>query len=63
MLSLTRSAGEAIMIGDRIIVTVLHVQGGRVRLGINAPDDIKVRRLEAAEPEEQKERPPEGGLE
>ena len=49
MLVLTRGLKQRIVIGDReVTVTVLEVKGGRVRLGIVAPDDISVRRVELA---------------
>lgn len=46
MLILTRKVGEALMIGDNISVTVLGVKGNQARIGINAPEDIKVYREE-----------------
>jgi len=47
MLVLTRGLKQKIEIGDRMVtVTVLEVKGGRVRLGIEAPDNISVRRME-----------------
>ena len=47
MLVLTRGLKQRIVIGDReVTVTVLEVKGGRVRLGIVAPEDISVRRVE-----------------
>lgn len=46
MLVLTRKVNEAIRIGDDIIVRVLEVRGGQVRLGIEAPEDVKVYREE-----------------
>lgn len=46
MLILSRRAGEAIMVGDEISVTVLSVKGNQVRLGINAPANIAVHREE-----------------
>lgn len=49
MLVLTRGLKQRIVIGDReVTVTVLEVKGGRVRLGIVAPEDIPVRRVELA---------------
>ena len=57
MLILTRRIGESLKIGDNIDVTVLSVQGGQVRLGINAPKNIAVHREEiyARIKEEQKQ--------
>ena len=47
MLVLTRGLQQKIEIGDRMVtVTVLEVKGGRVRLGIEAPDNVSIRRLE-----------------
>jgi carbon storage regulator len=46
MLVLTRKAGEVIVIGDDVRVTLLEIQGGRVRLGIAAPKGIPVNRQE-----------------
>lgn len=46
MLVLTRRINERIVIGDNIVVTVLEVHGDQVRLGIDAPREIKVFREE-----------------
>jgi carbon storage regulator len=46
MLVLTRKTKQSIMIGDEIEVTVLGVQGEKVRLGIEAPADVPVHRAE-----------------
>ena len=46
MLVLTRRINERIVIGDNIVVTVLEVHGEQVRLGIDAPREIKVFREE-----------------
>jgi len=42
----TRKPKQSIMIGDDVEVTVLAVQGERVRLGIDAPSDVPVFRTE-----------------
>jgi len=46
MLVLTRRIGEEIVIADEIRVIVVSVKGDRVRIGIDAPRDISVERLE-----------------
>lgn len=50
MLVLTRKQNESIKIGDNVEVTVLSVQGGRVKIGIKAPADVTVRRREVQLP-------------
>ncbi len=49
MLILTRRAGETIMIGNDVTITVLGVKGNQVRIGINAPKDVAVHREEIYE--------------
>ena len=49
MLILTRKAGETIVINDNIRVNVLQVNGGQVRIGIEAPPEIAVHRSEIHE--------------
>lgn len=49
MLVLSRKVGERILIGDKIAVTVVTVNGNRVRLGIDAPADLTVVREELAQ--------------
>jgi carbon storage regulator len=46
ILVLTRKAGEKIRIGNDIVVTVLAVEGYRVRVGIAAPADVPILRAE-----------------
>ena len=46
MLVLSRKVGESIVIGGRISVTVVRVEGETVRLGIAAPADVPVHRQE-----------------
>ena len=49
MLILTRRAGETVMIGSDVTITVLGVKGNQVRIGINAPKDVAVHREEISE--------------
>ena len=46
MLVLARGPGQSVVLDDRITVTVLASRPGLVRLGIEAPDDVGVRRGE-----------------
>lgn len=46
MLVLSREVGEKIVIDGNITITVLSVRGNRVRLGIEAPAVIGIRRSE-----------------
>ena len=46
MLVLSRKDIERIFIGDTIVVTVVKIQGGVVRLGIEAPAEILITRVE-----------------
>lgn len=49
MLVLTRKAGEGILIGDDIRIKVLEEKDGKVRLGVEAPEDKKIYREEVYE--------------
>ena len=46
MLVLTRKVGEQIVINDEIVITVVRLQGDKVRIGIDAPRSIPVHRHE-----------------
>ena len=46
MLVLTRKVDESITIGDSIVLTVLAIEGERVKIGINAPRDLLILRQE-----------------
>lgn len=55
MLTLTRRWGEKIVIGtgpDAVTVTIVGIERGKVRLGIEAPKDVPVDRLEVREEKE-----------
>lgn len=49
MLILSRKVDEVITIGDTIRIKVLAVHDGQVKLGIDAPKDVKVFRSEVYE--------------
>ncbi len=49
MLVLSRKQKESIFINENVVVTVLSIQGDRVRLGIEAPSEIPVHRQEVHE--------------
>lgn len=46
MLVLTRKAGTRLVINGNVVVTVVKVARGRVKLGIEAPSEVSVRRQE-----------------
>ena len=46
MLILQRRAGESLVIGENITVSVVSVDGLRVRLAISAPEDVSILRSE-----------------
>lgn len=46
MLVLSRKLGEKICIGENIFITVVDVERGKVRLGIDAPRDVPIYRQE-----------------
>lgn len=46
MLVLSRKPGQKLQIGDNITITVLEVHGHVLRLGIEAPRDVRVLRAE-----------------
>ena len=46
MLVLSRKAEESMYIGEDIKITILDIRGGQVRIGITAPQDVKIHREE-----------------
>jgi carbon storage regulator len=46
VLVLTRKAGEKILIGGDVVITVLDVRRDGVRIGIEAPGGVKIQRDE-----------------
>jgi carbon storage regulator len=47
MLILTRRPRQVVLVGSEVQIMVIDIAGNRVRLGITAPRELKVRRLEA----------------
>ncbi len=46
MLVLRRKAGESIVLAGKIYITVLSIEGKRVKIGISAPPDVSIVREE-----------------
>jgi carbon storage regulator len=46
MLILSRKVNEKIMIGDDISVSIIEIRGDQIRLGVDAPKNVKVFRQE-----------------
>lgn len=46
MLVLTRKLKESIMIGDDVEITILAIEGEKIKLGINAPKHVEIHRKE-----------------
>lgn len=46
MLILTRKKGELVKIGDEIEIFITEVKGDKVRIGISAPENMKITRTE-----------------
>ena len=49
MLVLTRRRGEKLVIAEEIVVTVISIEGNKVRLGFDAPPSVRVDRKEIHE--------------
>ena len=56
MLVLTRHAGESITVDDTIVLTILAIEGDRVKVGITAPREVKIFRTEIYEAVVEQER-------
>lgn len=46
MLAMTRHVGEKVMIDDHTEITVVRIEGDKVRLGFTAPASVKIWRKE-----------------
>jgi carbon storage regulator len=49
MLVLSRKRNEQIVIGDDILITVVEIRGDKCRIGVHAPLNIPVHRMEVYE--------------
>lgn len=49
VLVLTREVGQSIVIGNNIKITIVQVRGEQARVGIDAPREVPVHRLEVYE--------------
>ena len=54
MLVLSRKLGEKIFIGDNICITVVDIDRGKIRLGIEPRDDVPIYRQELLPLDQQK---------
>lgn len=46
MLILSRKIDQKIRIGDNIVLTIIDIKGDQVKIGVEAPNDVKVFRQE-----------------
>lgn len=53
MLILTRKSGQGFRVGEDIVITITEISGDKVKVGIDAPKDIKILRSELSETMEQ----------
>lgn len=55
MLVLSRKKSETIVVADIVEITVVEIRGDKVKIGIQAPEDINVDRLEVWEAKRRKQ--------
>jgi carbon storage regulator len=49
MLVLSRKLGEKIVVDQRIEITLVQIEGGKVRIGVSAPPEVTILRKELAD--------------
>ena len=49
MLVLSRKLGEKIQIGKDIVINILNIEGGTIKIGIEAPKKVTILRMEVFE--------------
>ncbi len=52
MLVLSRKQGQQIVVGSSVVVTIVRVRGAKVRIGIEAPEEMRVLRGELQPPDD-----------
>lgn len=57
MLVLSRKEGQQILVGEDVVLTITQIRGNRVKVGISAPRDVSVKRVESVEMEESVDTP------
>ena len=65
MVVLSRKVGESLAIGDHIIIHFIAIRGDKIRVGIEAPNDMPIHRKEVLDlirrkEKEQEKEPPSG---
>jgi carbon storage regulator len=58
MLVVSRKIGQRIFIGDNIVVTLVDVDRGKVRIGVEAPNDVRILREELLDRPSNEDQPP-----
>ena len=60
MLILSRKESERIYLGDDVVLTIVRIQGDKVRIGVEAPSDVRILRRELDDQTIEASRSPEG---
>lgn len=60
MLILSRKESERIYLGDDVVLTIVRIQGDKVRIGVEAPSDVRILRRELQETDLESGRLPKG---